>query len=106
MQFLSRVEEMLLLAIYKLGDEAYGIEIRRQVEKDTRIKWMSGAVYAPLSRLKKNGLVTTQRESPSRGQKGRPRIYYTLTPLGLKKLISLQKVTRSLWDDIPDLKEI
>ena len=106
MNFLSRIEEILLLAIWKLGDEAFGISIRKQVEKDTGVKWLSGAVYAPLSRLKKNGYVTTELEDSDRGQKGRPRLYYKLTPLGINKLISIQEVNRCLWSNVPELKKV
>jgi len=104
MNYLSRIEEILLLAIWKLKDNAYGISIRDQVEKDTGRKWMSGAIYAPLSRLKKNGYVDTLQAKGSTEKGGRPRIYYKLSPLGLKKLVSIQEVTKSVWLGIPDLK--
>ena len=51
MDMLSRIEEILLLAIWKLKDNAYGISITHQVERDTGVKWVSGAIYAPLNRL-------------------------------------------------------
>ena len=103
MNFLSRIEEILLLAIWKLGEDAYGISIRKQVEMDTGVKWLSGAIYAPLNRLKKNGYVTAVMEKPPY-RKGRPRIYYCLSKQGKKKLIKIQEVTRSLWNQVPDLK--
>ncbi len=105
MDMLSRLEEILLLAIWKLEDRAYGISIRRQVEKDTGTTWMSGAIYAPLNRLKKNGYVKTFQAAGSAEKGGRPRIYYRLTPLGMKKLASIQKVTQSVWMGVPDLKK-
>ena len=69
MNFLSRIEEILLLAIWKLGEEAYGISIREQVEKDTGTEWMSGAIYAPLARLLKNRFVSSKKGEtrPERG---------------------------------------
>jgi len=105
MLFLTRIEEILLLSIWKLREEAYGISIHRQVEKETGIKWMSGAVYAPLARLKKNGFVTTLHAEGSTRKGGRPRIYYRLTPVGMDKLISIQEINRSLWGTVPDLKK-
>ena len=105
MNFLSRIEEILLLAIWKLGDNAYGISIREQVEKDTGIEWMAGAIYAPLSRLKKSGYVKTIQAEGSTTIGGRPRIYYRLSPLGSKKLVSLQEVNKSVWLGVPDLKQ-
>jgi DNA-binding PadR family transcriptional regulator len=105
MNILSRIEEILLLAVWKLEDHAYGISIREQVERDTGTQWMSGAIYAPLNRLKKNGYVETyQAEDPS-PKSGRPRIYYQLTSLGKQKLISVQEVSKSVWLGVPDLSK-
>ncbi|MCP4724755.1 MAG: PadR family transcriptional regulator [bacterium] len=104
MNFLSRIEEILLLSIYKLSDDAFGISIREQVEKDTGVEWMSGAIYAPLSRLKKNGYVNAVEAEGSTEQGGRPRIYYNLTPRGVEKLAAIQQVNRSVWDGVPNLK--
>lgn len=104
MTYLSRIEEILLLAIWKLKDNAYGISIRDQVEKDTGVEWMSGAIYAPLSRLKKNGYVQNFQAKSTTEKGGRPRIYYKLSSLGLKKLVSIQEVNKSVWLGVPDLK--
>jgi DNA-binding PadR family transcriptional regulator len=105
MAWLSRIEEVLLLAIWKLNDEAYGIAIRRQVETDTGISWLSEAIYAPLSRLKDKGYVESLRAAKSSDRGGRPRIYYRLTPSGLDRLISVQEINRALWYGVPDLKK-
>ena len=104
MKFLSRIEEILLLAIWKLGENAYGIAIREQVEKDTGVKWLSGAIYGPLSRLRKNGYVKTAIADNSADQRGRPRIYYTLTPVGKEKLQAIQMLNRVMWADVSEVK--
>lgn len=105
MAFLSRIEEILLLTIWKLEDEAYGIAIRRQVEKDTGISWLSEAIYAPLSRLKDKGYVESVKAEKTAAKGGRPRIYYRLTPTGFKRLISVQEINQVLWHGVPDLKK-
>ena len=104
MKFLSRIEEIILLAIWKLQDNAYGITIQNQVVKDTGVEWMSGAIYGPLSRLLKNGYVTSFKGEtiPERG--GRHKIFYKLTPEGKKKLIAIQEVNNAIWSGIPILK--
>jgi len=104
MQLLSRIEEILLLAIWKLGDNAYGITIREQVEKDTGVKWLSGAIYGPLSRLRKNGYVKTAVGDSSKDQRGRPRIYYSLTQVGKEKLQAIQMLNRVIWADVREVK--
>jgi len=102
---LSRIEEMLLLAIWKLKDNAYGITIRERVEADTGTCWMPGAIYAPLNRLKKSGYVRTAKGGAAGGRGGRPRIYYRLTASGRHKLMTIQEVSQSMWSGVPDLKE-
>ncbi|UCE39105.1 MAG: PadR family transcriptional regulator [Thermoplasmata archaeon] len=104
MQFLSRIEEILLLAIWKLDENAYGISIREQVENDTGIKWLSGAIYGSLSRLRKNGYVKTVIADNVGGQRGRPRIYYQLTPVGKERLQAIQSLTRVMWANVPEVK--
>ena len=105
MKFLSRIEEILLLTIWKLGDSAYGISIREQVEKDTGVTWLSGAIYAPLNRLRKNGFVAAHQADGSAELGGRPRVYYSLTRLGQEKLVAIQEMSQSMWSDVPDLKK-
>lgn len=104
MQFLSRIEEILLLAIWKLDENAYGISIRKQVENDTGVKWLSGAIYGSLSRLRKNGLVKTTISDNVGSQRGRPRIYYQLTPVGKERLQAIQSLTRVMWTNVPEVK--
>lgn len=105
MAFLSRIEEILLLAVWKLNDDAYGIAIRRQVESDTGISWLSEAIYAPLSRLREKGYVDAAKAEGSTEKGGRPRIHYRLTPSGIQRLIHVQEINRALWYGIPDLKK-
>ena len=105
MSFLSRIEEILLLAIWKLKDQAFGVALIEQVEKDTGVTWMSGSIYGALARLKKNEFVKTTRIEQSPEQTGRPRIYYELTPLGLEKLSAVQEVNKAIWFGVPDLKK-
>lgn len=103
MRFLSRIEEIILLAIWKLGDNAYGMSIREQVARDTGAKWVSGMIYGSLGRLLKSGFVESRKgeATPERG--GRHKIYYTLTREGKVKLAAVQKMNVSLWDDVPEI---
>jgi DNA-binding PadR family transcriptional regulator len=105
MLLLSRIEEIILLAIWKLKENAYGISIRQQIKKDTGTSWLSEAIYAPLNRLKKNGYVTTRKGNDIKEKGGRPRIYYKLTSTGMKRLADIQEVNKTLWNGIPELKK-
>ena len=57
MKVLSSQDEILLLAVLSLGDNAYGVTIRRHVSKVTGKDWSIGAIYDPLYRLEKKGFV-------------------------------------------------
>ena len=106
MAFLSKIEEIILLAIWKLQDNASGLSICEKVEKDTDVTWLSGSVYGGLNRLKKNGYINTAKISHSGEQVGRPRIFYKLTPAGKNKLAAAQKVTQRIWSGVPNLQKI
>ncbi len=103
MKFLSRIEEIVLLAIWKLQDNAYGMAIRDQIEKDTGVAWLSGAIYAPLGRLLKNGYIASETGEPTAERGGRHKIFYSLTPEGKEKLIAIQEVNSSIWTNVPNL---
>ena len=103
MNYLSRIEEVLLLAIWKLKDNAYGISIREQVEKDTGVEWMSGAIYAPLHRLEKKGLVRTMEGEPVAERGGRRKIFYIVTEDGKRALAETKRVHESIWTGAPEL---
>ncbi|MCP4726577.1 MAG: PadR family transcriptional regulator [bacterium] len=105
MNYLPKIEEILLLAIWKLRDNAYGTTIIDQVEKDTGSSWVSGSVYSALTRLKNHGYVAVVKSKKNAEQTGRPRIYYELTEYGQKKLAAAQKVSMTMWNGVPKLEE-
>jgi len=103
MHVLSRAEEIVLMAIWKLQGKAYGVTIREQVFNDTGYQWSIGAIYAPLHRLEKKDLVSTITGAPLPERGGRSRVYYEVSTEGLKDLQEIKRVTEALWNDAPDL---
>ena len=103
MKLLNRAEEIVLLSIWKLQEKAYGITIREDVIKTTGYKWSIGAVYAPLNRLEKKGMVTTIMGDPLPERGGKSRIYYKVTAEGKKALSEIKRIHDDLWEDIPSL---
>lgn len=103
MHVLARAEEIVLMAIWKLQGKAYGVNIREQVLTDTGYEWSIGAIYAPLHRLEKKGLVSTTSGAPLPERGGRSRVYYQVTPSGLQALKEIRRVTEALWNNAPDL---
>ena len=85
-QFLAEFELYLMLAITRLGNEAYGVTIRREIEERTGRPVSIGAVYATLGRLGDKGLVAFRESDPLPIQGGRARKYFTLTTAGQQAL--------------------
>ena len=104
MKLLSRIEEIILLSIWRLGDRAYGIAIREEVIKATGKEWLLGAIYGPLGRLHKNGYVLTSKGDPTPERGGRSKVFYRLSSEGIKSLREIQQVNSVIWDGIEELE--
>ena len=85
-KFLAEFELYLMLAVARLGDEAYGAAIRREIEERTGRPVSVGALYATLGRLGEKGLLTFTVSDPQPVPGGRARKYCSLTPLGEEAL--------------------
>ena len=101
MRLISRIEEIILLSIWRLQDDAYGITILDEVVKATGKTWLTGSIYASLSRLLKQGLVESIKGKPTAERGGRRKIYYKLTPEGQRALIAIRRVHSLIWTDLP-----
>ena len=104
MKLLSRIEEIILLSIWQLGDKAYGMSIREEVIKATGKKWLLGAIYGPLGRLYKNGYVLTSKGEPTPERGGRSKVYYRLSREGIKALREIRRVNSVIWNGIKELE--
>lgn len=103
MEILSRADEILLLAILRLKDDASGVAIVKEVQRRTGKKVKLGALWVSLDILAKRGLVEKRMGDPTPKRGGRSKIYYTLTPDGLNALAQLHDFNRSLWKGIPGI---
>jgi PadR family transcriptional regulator, regulatory protein PadR len=97
MLLLSRSEEIVLVAIWKLADNAYGVTIRDLVSVDTGHDWSFGAVYKPLKQLAHRGYVEKTPGAPSAERGGRSKFYYRLTPDGREALKEIRRIYRTVW---------
>lgn len=99
---LSRNEELILLAIWKLGDNAYGVTIRENFKAVTGRALNYGSMYNTLYLLVRKGLIVSRESRPLSRQGGRRKILYTPTPDGLAALTQAQRMQRRAWEDVPD----
>lgn len=84
--FLAEFELYVTMAVARLGPEAYGTAVRREIESRTGRPVAVGAIYTTIARLEKKGLMTTRASQPEPGQRGRPRKYCSLTRNGEEAL--------------------
>lgn len=102
---LTDLELMILLATLRAGDDAYGVQIAREVEKTSGRTVLLGAAYAALDRLERNGLVTSKVGDPTPERGGRAKRFFTVTPAGLRAIKGTQKALIALWQGLPELEE-
>ncbi len=100
MPLLSRTEEMILLAVWKLGENAYGVTIAEMLSHTTGKEWLLGAIYVPLERLENKGYLASDLGNPTNIRGGRRKRLYGLTKTGLKSLIATKNMEQSLWQNI------
>jgi len=105
MDVLSRADEILLLAILRLRDDAYGVSIVKEVQQRTGKTLKLGGLWVSLDILAKKGLISKRMGDPTPARGGRSKIYYALTPVGLEALERVNRFNRSLWKGIQDVNE-
>ncbi|MEX1248480.1 MAG: PadR family transcriptional regulator [Anaerolineales bacterium] len=101
MKVLSRTEEMILLAVHALAPNAYGLAIGQHLEKITGKHWSVGAIYIPLERLGKRGLLTSHEGEPTPERGGRSKRFYRLSPKGLEVLLEAKRTYEALLAALP-----
>jgi PadR family transcriptional regulator PadR len=103
MILLSRSEEIILLTVYKLQGNAYGVTIREQVNTDIGRYWPFGVIYKTLKKLKAKGYVEKIASHPVSERGGRTRYYYEITASGISALEKILSIHSSIWRGIQDL---
>ncbi|MEL6443069.1 MAG: helix-turn-helix transcriptional regulator [Bacteroidota bacterium] len=102
METITRTEEMLLLAACRLGDDAYGADIRAEIEAVTGRRYSVGGVYVPLDRLVRKGLLETEEGAPTAKRRGRPRRRYRVTSAGFAALRAARDLHEAMWARLPE----
>ena len=95
--YLGVIEQMVLLAILRQGDEAFGLEVRREIEAGAGRKVSRSAFYTTLDRLEKKGLVKWTPVEPENGNRTAPIRLFEVTDLGLAALKESRGVLEAAW---------
>jgi PadR family transcriptional regulator PadR len=102
--YIGGFELMVMLALMRLGEDAYGVPISREIEKIGRREVALGSVYAALERLEAKGFVTSQLgdSTPERG--GRAKRYFHVTGKGLREVGETHRTLKKLWHGLPQFE--
>ena len=100
MKLLTRSEEMILLSILRLKENAYCVPIFDEIQRITQKKWTMGGIYIPLYRLEKNGYVESHLGQPTATRGGKSKRFYRLTPKGLKSLEAIKRIEKATWEGL------
>jgi DNA-binding PadR family transcriptional regulator len=103
MKELSKAEEMVLLAIWRLEKEAYGVTIRRQIRKDTGRDYTFGTLYGLLRQMDRKGYIRKFQTVPLPKKGGRSKTYFKLTSSGIRALKEAIALHKRIWKDISEI---
>ena len=102
-RLLTDFEIMILLAILRIGDEAYGVPVAREIEATTGRIVQLPAIYAALDRLEGQGLVESRIGEATAQRGGRAKKYFSLTPTGVESVRDTRRALTALWARLPQL---
>lgn len=99
-QHLGEFEQIVLLAVVRMGDEAYGVPIRREIEKRAGRTVTVGALYSTLDRLEAKGLLSSWFADPTAERGGRSRRYFRIEPAGVEALADARAMFERMWKGV------
>ncbi len=100
---LGEFEEIVLLTVGVLYDEAYGVAIKQEIERQLERKVSVGAMQSALRRMEQKGYLTSREGEVTSNRGGRPKRYFTITAYGKEALVYTRDVREELWNRIPKI---
>lgn len=97
---IGEFEELVLLAVYSIGGEAYGVPLQEKLEDLLGRNISIGAVYAALGRLERKGHVTSWVGGATSERGGRRKRHFEITPMGVAALKQVRRVRERIWREI------
>ncbi len=99
-EHLGAFEQLVMLAVLRLGNEAYGMTVRRELEATARRRVTIGSVYGTLERLEEKGLMTSWRGDPDPVRGGRSRRYFRVAREGERALAEARDRMGRMWEGV------
>ena len=98
--YLGEFEHIIVLALLRLEDRAYGVSVRQEIERRTEREVSIGAVYATLERLERKGYVTSYRGDPTPERGGRSKRFFSVTANGVKAVSRTHRALESMTEGL------
>ena len=98
--FLGEFEHIIVLALLRLEDRAYGVTVRQEIELRTNREVSIGAVYATLDRLEKKGYVTSQKGEPTPERGGRSKRFFRVTGTGVEAVSRTHRALKNMTEGL------
>jgi len=102
--YLGELEQIVLLAVLRLGDEAYAVPILEVIQRDAGRRVARGALYTALDRLEAKGCLRSRVGEPIAERGGRARRYFTVTPAAVRSLKASRQALQRLWNGLERLQ--
>jgi DNA-binding PadR family transcriptional regulator len=103
---LGQSELLVMLAVLRLGREAYGVPISREISKQAGRNVAVAGIYSTLERLEDKGLIKASVREPTAVRGGRAKTCFQLTAEGLRKVRSSQRTLERFWSGIRELEAL
>jgi PadR family transcriptional regulator, regulatory protein PadR len=100
---LGEFEEVVMLTVGVLYNNAYGVSVKKEIEQRLSRKVSVGALQSALKRLEDKGYLRSHEGEATQERAGRPKRYFVITALGKRALEYTKSVRDSLWKDIPKI---
>jgi DNA-binding PadR family transcriptional regulator len=105
--FLGEFEQMVLMAVLRLGDEAYAVTVREEIEQRTGRAVSRGAIYITLDRLEKKRYLESWLADPTPERGGRAKRYHKLSAAGATALKRSRAALEKMWQGLePVIRKI
>lgn len=100
---LGEFEELVLLTVAALQDDAYGVEIKRELEQRLKTRLSVGSIQSALKRMEEKGFLTSEFGEATQKRGGKRKRIYKATPFAHRTLAELKEIRAGLWSAIPTL---
>jgi PadR family transcriptional regulator PadR len=100
---LGEFEELVLLTVAALQEDAYGVEIKRELESRLKERLSVGSIQSALKRMEEKGFLTSKFGEATQKRGGKRKRIYSATPYAHKVLAEMKEIRADLWNSIPQL---